>query len=203
MHTIVEQENARMKHTGWALLELLLFGAVLGTGLDTLHVASNVERYPRPAFLGVAWWVPFLFSGAAVAIGYSHASVDPFLHQRRIPHSFWVSMSGVAWFVLAYLVSASILNSGTKLGLLVLIYLHFWFLGGKGWQNILLSLLTAITGTLIEMILVAVGAFRYIHPDLLGIPYWLPCLYACASLAVGDLGRFFLLSATRRHYEPL
>jgi hypothetical protein len=39
------------------------------------------------------------------------------------------------------------------------------------------------------MILVAAGAFTYLHPDVFGVPYWLPCIYAIASLAVGDLGR--------------
>jgi hypothetical protein len=58
----------------------------------------------------------------------------------------------------------------------------------RGWQNLLLSFVTAITGTLIEMILVAAGAFIYLHSDVFGVPYWLPCIYAIASLAVGDLG---------------
>jgi hypothetical protein len=39
------------------------------------------------------------------------------------------------------------------------------------------------------MILVAAGAFTYLHPDVFGVPYWLLCIYAIASLAVGDLGR--------------
>jgi hypothetical protein len=33
---------------------------------------------------------------------------------------------------------------------------------GRGWQNLLLSFVTAITGTFIEMILVAAGAFIYL-----------------------------------------
>jgi hypothetical protein len=95
----------------------------------------------------------------------------------------------LAWVVLAYLVSATSLDSIAKVGLMTLIYLNFWLLAGRGWQNVLLSLVTAITGTLVEMLLVAAGAFSYLHPDFIGVPYWLPCIYACASLAVGDLGR--------------
>jgi hypothetical protein len=74
-------------------------------------------------------------------------------------------------------------------GLLLLIYLNFWLLAGRGWQNLLPSFVTAITGTLIEMILVAAGAFTSLYPDVFGVPYWLPCIYAIASLEVGDLGR--------------
>lgn len=68
--------------------------------------------------------------------------------------------------------------------------------GGGGWENLLLALVTAISGTLVEMILVAAGAFAYLRPDFLGVPYWLPCIYACASQAVGDFGRALL---TRDH----
>ncbi len=89
------------------------------------------------------------------------------------------------------------LDSIAKVGLLILIYLNFWLLAGRSWQNLLLSLVTATTGTLIEMTLVAAGAFSYVHPEILGVPFWLPCIYACASLAVGDLGRS-LMSLSQR-----
>jgi uncharacterized membrane protein YoaT (DUF817 family) len=79
----------------------------------------------------------------------------------------------------------------------MLIYFNFWLLTGGGWQNLLLSLVTAITGTLVEMTLVAAGAFSYLQPDILGIPYWLLFMYACASLAVGDVGRSLMSSSAR------
>ncbi|HLQ29766.1 MAG TPA: hypothetical protein VK140_11100, partial [Ktedonobacteraceae bacterium] len=173
-----------------------------GTALDAFHVYSKVERYTVPVFFGLAWWVPFLFGGAAVAIGYSHPMVDPLLHQRRIPYRLLFSVGELTWVVLAYLVSATSLDSIAKVGLMTFIYLNFWLLAGRGWQNLLLSVVTAITGTLVEMLLVAAGAFSYLHPDFIGVPgvpYWLPCIYACASLAVGDLGRSLILplSTTR------
>ncbi len=61
--------------------------------------------------------------------------------------------------------------------------------------------MTAITGTLIEMILVAAGAFTYLHPDVFGVPYWLPYIYAIASLAVGDLEGRLRLSLREEPYE--
>ncbi len=188
-----------MQHVqGRILLWLFLAGATLGTALDTFHVASGVERYVVPALFGVAWWVPLLFGGAAVAIGYSHPLLDPLLHHRRF-RSLVSSLLGLAWLPLAYLVSASFFDALTKTLLIALIYCNFWLLAGGGWQNLVFSLVTAITGTLIEMILVAAGAFTYLHPDLLGVPYWLPLLYACASLAVGDLGRSLFYSLGGLH----
>lgn len=186
-----------MKRLGCAMVWLFLLGAILGTSMDAYHVFSHVERYPDPFVLGVAWWVPLLFGGAALAIGYSHPRVDPLLGQRRSPRRLLWSLSEVLWLILAYLVTATALNSVAKVGLVAIIYLNFWLLTGRGWQNLLLSFVTAITGSLIEMLLVIAGAFSYLHPDLLGIPYWLPCLYACASLAVGDVGRTLIISPTR------
>jgi hypothetical protein len=170
------------------ILCLFVLGAVAGSALDAFHTSAHVERYPSPAFLGVAWWVPLLFGSAAVLIGCSHAFVDPLLRQHRSPPLI-NSMAELAWLLLAYLMSAGALDTFTKTGLLLLIYLNFWLLAGHAWQNLVFSLVTGVTGTLIETILVSAGAFAYLHPDVLGVPYWLPCMYACASLAVGDVGR--------------
>jgi insulin-induced protein INSIG len=184
-------------HHGRAILWLFLLGATLGTALDALHVYSHVERYARPVLFGLAWWVPLLFGAAAVAIGYSHPLVDPLIHNARPYRRLATSITELTWLLLAYLVAASPLDSIAKTGLLVLIYLNFWLLAGRGWQNLLLSFVTAITGTLVEMILVAAGAFSYVRPDIFGVPYWLPWIYACASLAVGDLGRSLMSISAR------
>ncbi len=101
------------------------------------------------------------------------------------------------WVVLAYVVSAGELDSWEKVGLLGVIYFNFWVMAGRSWQNLVLSIVTAITGTLVEMVLVAAGAFSYVHPGMLGVPYWLPCIYMCASLAVGDVGRALFLYQQR------
>lgn len=186
-----------MWHNRWYIFWLFLSGAIIGSALNTLHVYTQVERYPVPVLLGMlAWWVPLALGVVAVIIGCTHPLVDPLLHNRRRPRSIVASSGELTWLVLAYLISASILDSSAKSGLLLIIYLNFWLFSGRGWQNLLLSLVTAITGTLIEMILVTAGVFSYVHPDIIGVPYWLPCIYAFASLAVGDLGRSLRL-ATR------
>ena len=177
---------------GRAIWWLFVLGAVVGTGLDAFHVYSKVERYAMPVFLGVAWWAPLLFGGTAVAIGYSHTMVDPLLGQRRVPRQLQICIVQLLWVVLVYIISATSISSLAKVGLMTLVYFNFWFVAGRGWQNVVLSLATAITGTLVEMVLVAAGAFAYEHPDFMGVPYWLPCIYACASLAVGDMGRYLM-----------
>src|SRR5206468_2247841 len=105
-----------------AILLLFLLGAILGSALDAFHTSSGVERYPLPALFGLAWWVPLLFGSAAVAIGYSHPLADPLLHNRRRPRRIWVSLAALAWLVLAYLISASFLDSLAKAALLAILY---------------------------------------------------------------------------------
>ena len=189
MYSIVANCYDYMKHLGWVIAWLFLLGAIFGTGLDAIDVYSHVERYSMPVLFGLAWWVPLLFGAAAVAIGYSHPLIDPLIGNVRPGRRLSISLSELTWLLLAQLVGASTLNSIAKVGLLILIYLNFWLLAGRNWQNLLLALVTAITGTLIEMTLAATGVFSYLHPDIFGVPYWLPCIYACASLAIGDLGR--------------
>lgn len=179
-----------------ALFWLFLLGAICGTALDAFHVYTSVERYSRPAFLGVAWWVPLLFGCGAVAISYSHPFIDPLIHNMRRPRRLSTSIFELSWLLLAYVIAASTFTTLSKAILLGLIYFNFWLLTGRGWRNLLLSLVTATTGTLIEMTLVAAGAFSYLQPDVLGVPYWLPFMYACASLAIGDLGRSVMYSST-------
>jgi hypothetical protein len=191
------EDTEIMKNSGWVIAWLFLPGAIFGTALDAIDVYSHVERYSSPVLFGLAWWVPLLFGAATVAIGYSHPLLDPLISNIRPAHRLSISFGELTWLLLAQLVGASILDSIAKVGLLILVYLNFWLLAGRSWQNLLLSLVTAITGTLIEMTLVAAGAFSYVHPDIFGVPYWLPCIYACASLAVGDLGRS-LMSLSQR-----
>lgn len=184
-------------HHSRTILWLFLLGAIIGTAFDAFLVYSSVEQYTSPAFLGVAWWVPLIFGVAAVAIGYSHPLIDPILHNFRHSRRLSTSIAELSWLLLAYVIAASPISSLSKAILLGLIYFNFWLLTGRGWQNLLLSLVTAITGTLVEMTLVAAGAFSYLQPDILGVPYWLPFIYACASLAVGNLGRSLMYNSIR------
>ena len=105
-----------MKSRAWAILWLFVLGATLGTALDAVHVHTGVERYPAPVLFGLAWWVPLLFGAAAVAIGYSHPMVDPLLHHDRPSHRLSSSFAELTWLLLAYLISASTLESLVKVG---------------------------------------------------------------------------------------
>jgi len=174
------------KGKGWAVLTLFVLGATLGTGLDPIDMYSQVTHYTIP------WWLPPTFGIAAVAMGYVQPMLDPLLRHVRPVRRLSTSFAELVWLVLAYLVGGSALASLAKVGLLLLIYLTFWWLAARSWQSLLLSAITGIAGTVVEMILVAIGLYSFVHPNIFGVPYWLPCIYAVASLALGDLGRSLL-----------
>ncbi|WP_069803645.1 hypothetical protein [Thermogemmatispora onikobensis] len=184
---------------GRAAVLLFLLGATGGSALDTFYVHQGVKRYGTvvvtgPPLFGLPWWAPLLAGSAAVAIGLSHPLLDPLLAHSRTARRLSTSIAALGWLCLAYLLGAIPLAPLARFGLLGLLYLNFWLLAGRSWQNLIFSAVVAITGTLIEMILVNAGIFSFPqNADVLGVPVWLPWLYASASLALGDLGRALML----------
>ena len=66
---------------------------------------------------------------------------------------------------------------------------HWWWFDGTR-QGLIMALLTAACGPLVEIALINVGhLYDYTHPQLWGIPSWIPWVYLCGSAAVGNLGR--------------
>lgn len=177
------------------ICSLFFAGAIVGTGLDILLVSTQVESYSHPTAFGISWWVPLLFGATTVCIAYAHLAILPLIGDLHRQGTLLNAIVEQGWILLAYLLIIIHMDTPSKTLLMSIICFQFWLLSKKSWQNLLLSIVIAITGTLIEMILVAAGTFVYIQPDLFGVPYWLPLVYICASFAVGELGRalFFRL----------
>src|SRR4029077_2159655 len=56
---------------------LFLAGAVVGTLLDRIHVASGVLWYTRPRIAGQAFWVPGVFGVGALLLMMGHRIFPP------------------------------------------------------------------------------------------------------------------------------
>ena len=63
-------------------------------------------------------------------------------------------------------------------------------------QLMVLALVLAVSGPLFESLQWQLGMFRYTHPDVIGVPWWLIPFYANGAWAVRELGALF-----RRDYE--
>lgn len=173
-----------------ALAILLAFGAIGGTLLDMLHTFSRTTEYTTPFALRTAWWVPLLFANAYGVGGYLYALA---YRRMRGPRevSGWASLL-VGLFAFAALYAASAFLQAThlvKLGLLATGAAALWRWLDRSWQGVALAALTAVIGSSTEIALSRAGVFRYLDPDLLGIPMWLPALYLASAPSFGQLAR--------------
>jgi hypothetical protein len=65
-----------------------------------------------------------------------------------------------------------------------------WAYFDKTYQGLAIAGAAAVGGPLIEIVLINVfHLYAYTNPDFLGIPSWIPWVYACGGPAVGNLSR--------------
>ncbi len=168
------------------LAVVFALGAVLGTALDHLHVAGGVLGYPDPRILGHAAWAPPVFGLAAVAFS-SLALVLSRAEPR--PPSWRVVAADAGLFVAAYGATAAVpAHSATLLAGLGIAWVSRAIAGRDPAWRLGHALACAALGVAAEAALVAAGAFRHHHPDVLGLPAWLPALYLCAAPLLADVG---------------
>lgn len=185
------------------------FGSVLCTLLDQLHVRFGVLEYRDGSMFGQAPWVPLLFAFATVfslfgyltwarKFGFRRDLLDGSRDRWGTREAAWA----LVWMVLAYAVSGPL--QGWPRGLLGLYVLTFllrsWSLSapGLGWS----SLQFAIGGTVFETLLASTGTFHYRHPDLWGVPLWLPGVYLHATPLLRAVLRRWLIPVAPRSALP-
>lgn len=169
---------------------LFFVGALAGTLLDGLQTLGGIAVYTNPFVLQTAWWVPFLFGFGVTLIGVTHFRIHPIPARKK--SALWGSLTILilVCFVTAFLQ----ISNFQKAAVLLAAYALSWgFLDATFW-SLFLAAATAVFGCASEIFLSEAGVYRYTHPDLLGIPLWLPFLYFHVSAAAGFLGREWLSS---------
>lgn len=179
---------------------LFICGAILGTLGDLTHVISGTDRYPSPFYplpTGQPIWVPFLFGGAALAIGLGRSWSDTWLRKTPPKNGSVLSLgAAVALFLFSYAISGflPIDPPMIRIGVLSLIAGIVWLVFDRSWESILQGLIIAVGGVGVEILLTSQGAFEY-DPRVgtfYGVPIWLVPLYFSASIAVGNATRALL-----------
>jgi hypothetical protein len=167
-----------------ANLLVFIFGAIVGTSLDHLHVMGGVLDYPHVFFWGAAYWVWPLFGGAALAL------LWPWRLQFRGGAPRWPTQWPALLYFVAFAVAyetSVLLQRQPVLALAVFVGAWLPFAVRIGWRLVAYSALSALGGVLFESLLVHIDAFHYRAPGLMGslaVPVWLPGLYLWACLAV-------------------
>lgn len=175
-----------------ATIVLALLGATVGAALDGIHTHTGTTAYPDESivFWRMAWWVPPLFAGAALAIGLSRPVWERVLERATPAPSAAIVAAGMGLFVAAYFLSGILPGPwSTRAMVLAVMGAGAWTLCDRSGLGVFLAATTAVLGTSVEIALVNAGAFSYLHPDLFGVAGWLPWLYVIAAIAVGNLGK--------------
>jgi hypothetical protein len=166
---------------------LFLVGAVLGTALDHLHVASGTTSYPAPVFFQAAWWTPLLFGFAAAGFADLHARLRQLFGAPPRPQPKMLAVDFVL-FVAAYWASAYLpLPNAALLGLFASIYLVRVAALRDPPHRIVHGLLCAALGVFAEWALTGLGLFTHHRADFLRVPLWLPGLYLLSSPLLAGL----------------
>jgi hypothetical protein len=173
-----------------AALLLFAIGATVGTALDGIHTHSGTTLYTNELVWKMAWWTPPVFGLAGLGVGLSYSVVERATGRSVAPAvSFARAVGGFAVFVLLYFASGYLpASNGVKLLVLLSGAALLLYANARSPMAVVLALVTGCIGPLVEITLVSLGTFRHLQPDVLGIPIWLPALYASGSVAFGVLG---------------
>lgn len=182
--------EARPHLTAGRVACLFAAGAVGLTLLDGLHTHTGTIRYPAPLLWRAAWWVPLSFGAGLAAGGTLYAFGHHALGGRRAPPGWSELLAGLLAFVGLYALTG--LHAGpaaTTLAALAAAALGLFAWLDRTRAGAALTLVAVVVGPLIEAAYVRLGAFDYARPDLLGVPLWLPALYACGAPVLGQAAR--------------
>ncbi len=172
------------------MILLFMVGATLLTALDAVHTHTGTTAYTHVTAFGAAWWAPLLFGGTASIGGWLYARGWRALGgpEKLAPNA--AIARGLLAMSLLY-ASSGLLPASVETKLLLLVagaLVLFFSLDGTR-AGALLVLAGAVSGPLVEAALIRLGLFRYRDPEFLGVPVWLPALYACVTPVIGQLAR--------------
>jgi Protein of unknown function (DUF2878) len=162
-----------------------------------------VEKYPHAALGQLGWFVPLEFGLAGVAAALGVSLLEGLFGPGLAPAwTAWERLREV--FLLAGLYVTSVGANGASnvafaVALLALLAGRLAFAPVRGdWA---FALAAAIAGPATEAVIHALGAFDYTEPDFLGLPIWLPALWANGGLAIRRLFGPLARSAVPQPHE--
>jgi hypothetical protein len=172
------------------ILILFVFGALVGNGFNSLHAYSGTLPITPIHISPLLDWSSYLLFGfAGVSIGLLTLLFDKVRNHK--PAVTWAKAAGaLALLGVFYLCSACMFLSNTLI-LVILICgsALSLFLYDRSISAILAVVLVAIAGTGAEMYFVHSGMYYYARPQVMGVTFWLPFLYAISSVTTGQLAR--------------
>jgi hypothetical protein len=177
-----------LRSTGARLAASFVLGAALGTALDAVHAYGDVESYANPVIGRLGWFVPLEFGLVGLAAGVAVPQLDRVLAGRAFAWPPAARLRELA--LIGVLYAGTVIANGWGAAPLTIAFVAVLvrrLAGNPATGDWAFALIAAIAGPAVEATLVAVGAFDYTEPDLLGIPVWLPALWANGGLVIRRL----------------
>jgi hypothetical protein len=165
---------------------LVALGATLGTALDAIHTHFGATSYTHPILFRAAWWTPPLFAGA-----YASGIARPLLDRDPAPSGFKVGL-GMALFIGAYWMTVAPLPWLVRAAVIAVLFVAGFWICDRTRSCLIVAGIAAVCGPAVEIALVRAGTFVHHEVHALGIPGWLPLLYATASPGLGTLAKWIV-----------
>src|SRR5262245_20711158 len=123
-------------------LILALLGASFGTLFDYAHERTGAIAYTHPSALVVPWWVPFLYMGAALAIGLLHPVADKVLKcPARVPLTPKHLLAGFVGLCAIWFASGALpFASAVVAMILAPASVGLWFWLDRTWQGLVMGI---------------------------------------------------------------
>ena len=209
-----------------------LAAAALGPVCDGRHSSHDVLHYNADSILGppwlfhapgseqvlleTCWWVPVAFGGAGVVLGASHPLLDrAWGGGLREPPGWPLVLVSIVAFVACYDLSGQLAQAAAAADAsgaahllpvdlpLLCCAVGFFVLFERSRGGLLMMVLLAAIGPATEVGLInQLHLYAYTHPDVAGIPTWIPWVYAAGGPPNGALGRQVLHELTTRMGDP-
>jgi len=174
--------------SGKHLAGCFALGAALGTCLDALHAYGDVESYANPVIGRLGWFVPLEFGLAGLVAGVSVPALDRRFAGHALGWPLADRFRELALIVALY--ATTVIANGWGASLIAVAFAALLVLRLARSQapgDWAFALVAGLAGPAVEAAIHAVGAFDYSEPDLLGIPIWLPALWANGGLVIRRL----------------
>jgi hypothetical protein len=138
----------------------------------------------------MAWWTPLLFGGTGVIALGAYPLIEHRLKTKlSAPAERTQLYIGLVSFMALYAASGFLhASNAVKLGVMLAGAIALFWMLGRSLGSVVIALIAAVMGSVVEATLIQAGAFASLDPDMFGVPMWLPGLYAAGALALGPLG---------------
>lgn len=171
-------------------LVLFLFGGLLISLGDRVHLAFGVLTQEDSSFFGQAWWVLPTFGVLSVLLYDGFRLTRSRLGEPPRDASLKSSAVACALFLAAYASTGPLDAWGPWLAALLTALWVPRVVARRSKTALIFSLLLALLGPLAEALQASTGRFAYDHPDLGQVPSWLFAIYLHGALAVHEVEGF-------------